>query len=245
MKPYYERDGITIYHGDVFDVIDAVESFDALITDPPYSSGGMFRSDRVSKSTVQKYTDNSQYAQLPDFTGDNRDQRGFLVWCGLWLGAARIKAAPSANCLAFTDWRQLPTLTDAMQVGGWVWMGMGAWNKPNGRPSVGRFCNDLEYVVHARNGPVSADNGYHPRALFESIIPSEREHITQKPIPVMQWLVGFAPVGSTVFDPFMGSGSTLVAAKNIGRKAIGSDIDEYWCEVAANRLSQEVMVLTA
>ena len=51
MKPYYERDGITIYHGDVFDVIDAVESFDALITDPPYSSGGTFRSDRAARLT--------------------------------------------------------------------------------------------------------------------------------------------------------------------------------------------------
>ena len=243
MKPYYEKDGITIYHGDVFDVIDEVESFDALITDPPYSSGGMFRSDRVTRSTAQKYTDNSPWMDLPDFTGDNRDQRGFLAWCGLWLGAARIKATASANCLCFTDWRQLPTLTDALQVGGWAWLGMGAWNKPNGRPSTGRFCNDLEYVVHARNGPANAECAYHPRALFESTIPSDREHMTQKPIPVMQWLVEFALQGSTVFDPFMGSGSTLVAAKNLGRKAIGGDIDEYWCEVAANRLSQEVMVL--
>ena len=243
MRPYYEHNGITIYHGDVFDVIDEVESFDALITDPPYSSGGMFRSDRVNRSTVQKYTDNSQWMDLPDFTGDNRDQRGFLVWCGLWLGAARIKATPSANCLTFTDWRQLPTLTDALQVGGWIWLGMGAWNKPNGRPNTGRFCNDLEYVLHARNGPMHSECEYRPRALFESTIPSDREHITQKPISVMEWLMGFTPKGGIAFDPFMGSGTTLVAAKNLGRRAIGSDIDEYWCEIAANRLSQEVMAI--
>ena len=142
MKPYYQDDAVTLYHGDVFDVIDEVESFNALITDPPYSSGGMVRSDRVQKSTVQKYTDSSPWMDLPDFTGDNRDQRGFLAWCGLWLGAARIKASLSANCLAFTDWRQLPTLTDAMQVGGWVWQGLGVWDKLNGRPSVGRFSNE-------------------------------------------------------------------------------------------------------
>ena len=243
IKPfYYERDGITIYHGDVFDVIDAVESFDALITDPPYSSGGMFRSDRANRSTLQKYTDNSQYMNLPNFTGDNRDQRAFLLWCHLWLGAARTKAIVSANCLVFTDWRQLPTLTDALQLEGWVWMGMGAWNKPNGRPNTGRFANDIEYILHACNGPVNLEHEYRPRALYESIIPSQREHITQKPIAVMQWLAEFAPPGSTVFDPFMGSGTTLVAAKNLGRKAIGGDVDEYWCEVAAKRLAQMVLL---
>ena len=59
----------------------------------------------------------------------------------------------------------------------------------------------------------------------------------------MQWLIPFCPKDGLVLDPFMGSGSTLVAAKNLGRKAVGSDIDEYWCEVAAKRLSQGVMYL--
>ena len=243
MKPYYQDDATTLYHGDVFDVIDEVESFDALITDPPYSSGGMFRSDRANKSTLQKYTQNGQYMELPNFTGDNRDQRGFLLWCHFWLGAVRMKASVSANCHAFTDWRQLPTLTDALQVAGWVWMGMGAWNKPNGRPNTGRFANDIEYIVHACNGPINLEHEYRPRALFESTIPNDREHITQKPIAVMQWLIQFCPPDGVVFDPFMGSGSTLVAAKNLGRKAIGSDIDEYWCEVTANRLAQQVLAL--
>ena len=105
----------------MFDVIDAVDSFDALITDPPYSSGGMFRGDRQG-STLAKYTgSHGHQPDLPQFTGDTRDQRGFLAWCGLWLGSARMKANQYANCLVFTDWRQLPTLSDAFQVGG---MGM-------------------------------------------------------------------------------------------------------------------------
>jgi site-specific DNA-methyltransferase (adenine-specific) len=70
-------------------------------------------------------------------------------------------------------------------------------------------------------------------------------HPTQKPLRVMRWCLGFAPFAQTILDPFMGSGTTLRAAKDLGRKAIGIEIEEKYCEIAANRLRQEVLKFEA
>jgi len=71
----------------------------------------------------------------------------------------------------------------------------------------------------------------------------EREHPTQKPVELMIWCMGFAPLAVTILDPFMGSGTTLRAAKDLGRKAIGIEIEEKYCEIAARRMEQEVLPL--
>lgn len=76
----------------------------------------------------------------------------------------------------------------------------------------------------------------------------ERVHPTQKPKNLMLWCIGFADKRSnskieTILDPFMGSGTTLRAAKDLGRQAIGIEIEEKYCEIAAKRMQQEVMVM--
>ena len=68
-----------------------------------------------------------------------------------------------------------------------------------------------------------------------------KQHPTQKPVPLMQWCLSFAKDAETILDPFCGSGTTLVAAKLEGRKAIGIEINERYCEIAASRLAQGVL----
>lgn len=241
MKPYYQDDAATIYHGDMFDVLPHLSGVGAVITDPPYSSGGAFRGDRA-QSTSTKYVQTGTEAYRPEFAGDNRDQRSFLAWCALWLNAARAATLPGSPVACFIDWRQLPTMTDAVQAGGWLWRGIAVWSKKYGRPNPAGFSSACEFVVWGTNGPASEQDDY-PPGVFECQSPQDREHIAQKPEAVMQWVTRLSRPGSIVLDPFMGSGTTLVAAKAIDRRAIGVEVDERYCEVAARRLSQNVLAL--
>jgi len=243
MKPYYEHGGITIYHGDCFDVLPSLRGIGALVTDPPYSSGGAFRGDRMA-STLTKYVSSDAAAQQTGiaFSGDNRDQRSFMAWCSLWLNAARHACDHGATVACFTDWRQLPTMTDALQAGGWVWRGVGVWSKKFGRPRAGGFSGACEFLVWGTHGALLEHQSY-PSGIIESSAPAteDREHITQKPEVVMAWAMSNVRGGSLVLDPFMGSGTTLVAAKARSLPAIGIETEERYCEIAARRLGQEVL----
>lgn len=243
MKPYYQDASVTIYHGDMFDILPTLSGVGAVITDPPYSSGGAFRGDRAMKTST-KYVQTDTTAYRPEFSGDNRDQRSFLAWCALWMNAARVACVPGAPIASFIDWRQLPVMTDAIQAGGWVWRGVAVWSKKFGRPSPAGFSSACEYVVWGTNGPALERTDY-PAGVFECQAPQNREHIAQKPEQVMQWVCRLAPEGSLVLDPFMGSGTTIISAKTMGRTAIGIEVDERYCEIAARRCSQETLDLGA
>jgi site-specific DNA-methyltransferase (adenine-specific) len=241
MTPYYDEDGITIYHADCFDILHDLSDIGAVITDPPYSSGGAFRGDRALQTSV-KYANSDTAAYRPEFAGDTRDQRSFLAWSTLWLNACRNAAIPGAVLCSFIDWRQLPVLTDAVQAGGWTWRNLATWWKPGTRMQKGRFSASAEYVVYATNGPV-LEGGESPQNVFRCNIDKERDHIAQKPRDVMRWVLQVVPPGGVILDPFMGSGSTLHAAKDLGFKAIGIDVDERYCEIAVARLAQGVLPL--
>lgn len=245
MKPYFEREGITIYHGDAFEVLHELSGIDAVITDPPYSSGGAFRGDRTN-GTVEKYVQSGQIAYRPEFAGDNRDQRAYETWCSLWLTAAYRASNPGAVAAIFTDWRQLPTTTDALQAGGWVWRGIAVWDKTGAaRPRLGAFTSQSEYVVWGTAGALDVDCNpvALPGVFTQGVVRGDdKEHIAQKPQEVMRWICQYSRPGGTVLDPFMGSGTTLRAAMDLGRKAIGIEVDEKYYEIAAERLSQGVLL---
>jgi site-specific DNA-methyltransferase (adenine-specific) len=241
--PFFDDGRVSIYCADAFEVLHHLADVDAVVTDPPYSSGGAFRGDRAQQTTT-KYVQTSTLAYRPDFAGDNRDQRSFLAWSTLWMSAARWACRPGALLAVFTDWRQLPITTDAVQAAGWVWRGVAVWSKKYGRPNPAGFSSAAEFVVWATNGPAD-EAETKPAGVFECHPPPDRVHIAQKPEEVMRWLVSATAPGGTVLDPFMGSGTTLRAALDLGRRAIGIDVDPRYCSHASDRLAQGVLDLDA
>jgi len=263
VTPYYEdsESGITIYHGEALATLAALPeaSCDVLLTDPPYSSGGMFRGDRA-RAVDDKYTQPGGGGGTPlvkksfgAFSGDARDQRSWLRWVGAWSWAATQVVRPAGYGFVFSDWRQLPAATDALQFGGWTWRGVIAWDKgqDRGLPVRGFFRSNVEFIAWGTNGPmqdrgdVSEFPGQAITAPVRSDADGPKVHPTQKPTALLTHLFGVVPGDGpyTVLDPFMGSGSTLVAAKYAGHKAIGIEVEERYCEIAAKRLGQGVLDL--
>ena len=243
IKPYYQDEHATIYQGNALDIIPQLSNIGAVVTDPPYSSGGQFRGDRIIKtSTKYVQTESQENKPRPEFAGDNRDQRAFLLWCSMWMQKALEVSVQGAPLISFTDWRQLPTMSDAAQVGGWVWRNIGTWWKPGCRMIKGRFSSSAEYFIYCTNG--AAINGpSSPQNVFSCapVRVDNKSHIAQKPLGVMKWALSIVNDDAVVLDPFMGSGTTIRAAKDSGLKVIGIELDEYYCEKAAERLQQKTL----
>ena len=241
MRAYYEDEWATIYHGEALDVLPVIPtgSIGMVVADPPYSSGGMVRGDRTQ---ALKYSSGRH-----DFTGDSRDQRSWGYWCALWLGECLRILDTSEIAMMFCDWRQIAEAVDAFQAGGFIYRGVFVWDKTTrAKHLAGRFCNQAEFAIWGTKGPRGVNDhswALHGLVTEPAPIGAERVHSTQKPVGLYKYMIGAAPSDATVLDPFMGSGTTLVAAKNLGRKSIGIEIEEKYCEIAAQRLSQGVLDL--
>lgn len=234
-------------------------SIDAVITDPPYSSGGFTRGDRMG-TTTNKYVLTGTQVIRPDFAGDNRDQRGYLKWCITWLDECLRITKPGGSLLMFTDWRQLPTTTDAVQAGGWVWRGIVPWDKGDGtRPRRGGFRSQAEYVVWATAGGLRDDHDaclpgwIHTVAdtdepvagwIHAPVSNADKHHITGKPTELMRELAKLVKPGELIFDPFAGSGTTGVGALLEGRRFIGCEKIPHYAQVARERLAAVVTAPT-
>lgn len=211
-------------------------SFDALITDPPYSSGGQFRGDRALDTTT-KYVQSGTKGLREDFAGDNRDQRSYAVWCALWLAECLRVLKPGAPAVLFTDWRQLPTISDLFQVGGLVWRGVAVWDKTEGaRPQLGAFRAQAEFMVWGTNGPRDDENtAVLPGVFTHYQQRDDKHHLSGKPTPLLREVVKICKPGGRILDPFAGSGTTLVAALVEGYDAVGIERSAAYHQVAVDR----------
>ena len=240
VKPFYDEGGITIYNADARDACQILRAgeVDALITDPPYSSGARRDAERQVRGAMTRSMADDDW-----FSHDAMTSWGFAWFIRGVFAELRGMLRPHAHIYVFSDWRQTPNVYGLLESSGYrvnhclVWAkthyGMGAY-----------WRNQHENIVFASVGSPSPmrNRGMGSILTCEAVSAERRVHPTEKPVPLLRRIIDAIP-GDCILDPFMGSGSTLRAAKNAGRRAIGFEIDEQFCEIAARRMSQEVMRL--
>ena len=259
MDIFEEEGGVKLIRGDVLSVLPTFDdnSFDALITDPPYCSGAAQAAQRTQSPECSYFSPSfAGSANCPTFE-DGKDQRVWMNWMTETLRECCRVLKDGSPFFIFVDWRQLPALTDCVQVSGLTWRGVGVWHKNTGRPSYG-LRHDVEFIVWGSRGQIK--DAYALRCLssvfkYPSLLGTRRLHITQKPLGLMKDLLNVAlprvlaktkpdftfidPSGFTVLDPFCGSGTTLLAAKDSGCKSVGVDSSKAYIEIARKRLLRE------
>jgi site-specific DNA-methyltransferase (adenine-specific) len=246
-RELFADDLTVLMQGDALRVLEGLPSasIDLVLADPPYSSGGAFRGDRAQSTATKYVSSDSSRRAIEDFTGDVRDQRSYLAWSTLWLSEAYRTLQSGRACVVFTDWRQLPTTTDAIQAGGFIWRGICVWDKVGGRPAPGIANGATEYAVWGTKGPINLGHEvYLPGILRASIPHDDRDlHQTPKPLELLTKLATLAPPGGIVLDPFTGSGSAVIAARRAGRRSIGVELSHAHAGTATQRIIDETSQL--
>lgn len=228
----------TLYHGDALNVLWSVDAIGAhaLIADPPYCSGGFTES--AKRQAKGQGLRSEILVDAKWFGGDNMTTGG-LTWL-LRSVAVAFKAhaeSEQSTMSFFCDWRMVPALAPAIESAGLRYQAMPVWNKMV--PGLGTgFRAQHECVMHFAIGTP----GYHS-ASYGNVLANkrqasiDREHDTQKPLDLMRMFVEVqSPAGGTVLDPFMGSGSTGVAAVRAGRHFVGIEHDPEHFATACRRI---------
>jgi len=230
MRPYYQDDSVTLYHGDCREWLAAraERSFDAVITDPPFDARTheMAKSNRGSGHASKDITfrAHTHAEQVALFAQLGRITRRWVV----------------TNLSTDTAFRFELDPPPGLQV-----LRVGAWIKTNPMPiiSADRPAMGWEPLVYLHRVDVKPSWNDGGRACnWHGPTSQGSGHPTQKPIQLIErWVTAFTNPGDLILDPFAGSGTTLLAAKNNGRRAVGIELDERYCEIAANRLTQDVL----
>ena len=219
MKPYYEDKLVTIYQGDCAELLPHIQAVDLVLTDPPYGLGEN-RKRVMSRGTSSPNYKRQGVKDYGEFNWDTAVPLELLVRAvshgrNAIVFGGNFYPLPHASC-----W----LIWDKLMTGDFAPCEMAWTNLPGA----------VRRITHCWNGVQRLGN-------------EERFHPTQKPLHVMSWCIRQAdakvksPMAS-VLDPFMGSGTTLRAAKDLGRRAIGVELDERYCEIAAKRMRQEVLL---
>jgi DNA modification methylase len=235
VAPYYEDSAVRLFHADCRDILPTLGPVDHVITDPPYSEethGKTWRSKKMAEQGYQKVS--AAYEGLGFAAITDEQVRDFLRWC-------------EANCrrwtICFSDiegvWRWASQMRDV----GLEYVRTCVWDKVDGTPQLtgDRPAVGAEAIVMAHVKGKKRWNGGGKRGVYRHATNGERgvkPHPSTKPESLMAELIlDFTDEGELVIDPFCGSGTTLVAAKRFGRRAIGIELDEAHCEATARRLS--------
>lgn len=249
MKPYYDQDGITIYHGDCREILPGLEreSVTLLWTDPPYGHGNMdgdLQSSRVGVRGARK-------AAAEPIANDTPDAMREAVDGALKAAVPVLRSDCCCCCCCCGGGGPRPTfawVADRMDREGLSFFHAVIWDKSARGHGLGwRFRRDYEMVMvsHRVGGKLAWANDATAVPNVQRDMPvRERLHPNQKPASLVHKFIDWTTrPGDVVLDPFMGSGTTLRAAYDSGRRAIGIELDEAHCETAALRLGQQVLAL--
>ena len=237
LRPYYQDDLVTLWHGRSDDVLPAIEAATHIITDPPYSEHvhGNYRSQRWQSNADTIRTVDLGFAHLEP------DLREFC--------AAEFARIAQRWVITFSDIESAPGWRDDLCAAGLDYVRTGAWVRigctpqfSGDRPAVGF---EALTITHPRGRKRWNGGGSHAVWSYP-IVRGSRVHTTQKPEALMLDLVAkFTDPGDLILDPFAGAGTTLVAAKRMGRRAIGIEMSEQYCEATVSRLAQESITFPA
>lgn len=224
MTPYYQDDHVTLYHGDCRDVLGGMRA-DALITDPPYG---------IKWSRAEWDDDPKMYPILMAWLVVEAQRVVPDGWVFVFQSMTNVARFPEW----FPDgWRLFAAAKNFVQMRPvevqYAWDPVVFWRNGEKRPGHRKDAGVVTRDFHVGN--------------VAGMMRQKVGHPSPRPLDTMEHLVLLAttPERPVVIDPFAGSGTTLVAARKVGRKAIGIEVEERYCEVAARRLSQEVLGLTA
>ena len=225
LRPYYEHAGITIYHGDCREILpELFMQADCIVTDPPYGIGYKPQRVRSIASTVGLH---SPYASSQSFSAVAGDTTPF-------------DPRPLLGFEKVAMWGANHYSSSLPDSGGWL-----VWDKKRGGTVArGFIASDVE-LAWSNFSNCARIFSYLWSGLCRDGEQNEHFHPTQKPVALMKWVIELAEPARAVIDPYMGSGTTLIAAKKMNQTAIGIDIEEKYCEIAAKRLSQEVFNFAA